>query len=121
MSAVLSDGAQAFVAGLRVCGCDYQLRDQIVVFLITPVVGTHVGQPIETGVELNELEGWPMAPPHWVHLPSGIAVGPTNSRASTIPGWLKHSRNAPGWGNAEEPAQAWLAHIQSVLGVAQAA
>ena len=119
MNTQLSEGARSFVAGLRSWGCSYEFRNQIVVFRITPAVGAHIVEPIETGVALNELDGWPMAPPHWIHLPSNVAVGTTNARPSSISGWLKHSRNVPGWGNAEEPAQAWLAHLQSVLDAAQ--
>ena len=45
MKTSLSDGAQTFVAGLGSCSYGYELRNQIVVFRITPVDGAHVDQP----------------------------------------------------------------------------
>jgi hypothetical protein len=40
----------------------------------------------------------------------------TNSnQEETLPGWVRHSRQVNGWGDAEEPAQAWLAHLRRVL------
>jgi hypothetical protein len=34
---------------------------------------------------------------------------------ATLPGWVRHSRDVKGWGDAQEPAQAWLAHLRRVL------
>lgn len=108
-------GEERFLAGLRRCGCDPVKRNDVIVFEVTAVGGRHSGQAIETGVSVNELAAWPGAPPHWVHLPSVVAIARTNTQPSPLPGWLMHSRNITGWGNAEEPAQAWIAHARSVL------
>jgi hypothetical protein len=51
-----------------------------------------------------------------VHLPATVQFTATNaSPAETLPGWVRHSRDVKGWGDAEEPAQAWLAHLRRVL------
>ena len=121
MSSGLSPGAQAFIDGLHKCGIAHEVSGNALVFPLTDVVGCYHGQAVKTGVALDELNGWPMTPPHWVHLPADIMVGPTNSRPSLIEGWLMHSRNVAHWGNAKHPVQAWLAHVQSVLDVAVAA
>ena len=98
MTARLSQGAQAFVEGLRQYCLDWKVSGDVLVFPLIPGVGSYDGQAIETGVALPELDAWPMAPPHWVHLPADVFVGPTNSKPSPINGWLMHSRNAPRWG-----------------------
>lgn len=121
MTSQYSQGTQAFIDGLQQCGLPWKVSGNILLFPLTAVVGSYHGQPIETGVALDELDAWPMAPPHWVHLPADVLVGPTNSKPSPITGWLMHSRNAPRWGNAKHAVQAWLAHVQSVLDVAEAA
>lgn len=111
-------GEEGFLAGLRRCGCDVHARDGVIVFLVVPASGTYAGQATETGVSVGELTAWPSVPPHWVHLPESVAIAHTNTQPSALPGWLMHSRNITGWGNAAEPAQAWLAHVRSVLGEA---
>lgn len=115
MPALDETGETGFLAGLRRCGCDPDKRNGVVVFIVVPVGGCHAGQPIETGIHSNELASWPSAPPHWVHLPASVIIGHTNTQPSSIPGWLMHSRNITGWGNAQEPVQAWLAHVRAVL------
>jgi hypothetical protein len=108
-------GADKFVAGLRACGTDASVDSGIVVFT---VVATGRSGPLATptGVAVSELEGWPAIPPHWVHLPAAVQFASTNpSTSDTLPGWVRHSRDIKGWGDAEEPAQAWLAHLRRVL------
>ena len=112
-------GVEGFAAGLRRCGQDPVIREGVAVFLVEPLTGARAGKPTETGVGTEELTGWPAIPPHWVHLPKDIAFPRSNTQPSSIPGWTKHSRQIQGWGNAAEPAQAWLAHVRSVLGEAQ--
>lgn len=108
-------GKEGFLAGLRRCGCEPEKRNDVIVFSVIAVSGSHAGQSVETGVNAGELAAWPGVPPHWVHLPRSIAFVHTNSQPSLIPGWLMHSRNIAGWGNAEEPTQAWIAHARSVI------
>lgn len=115
MSAVIETGEASFIAGLLRCGCDPQLRNGVVVFSVIPIGGQHAGKPIDTGISTDELEGWPSVPPHWVHLPASVSIGNSNTKPSTISGWLKHSRKIRNWGNAQEPAQAWIAHVRAVL------
>ena len=72
-----------------------------------------------TAVGIDELASWPALPAHWVHLPNVITFLHTNACAQqTLSGWTRHSRQIVGWGDATEPAQAWLAHVRSVIGEA---
>src|SRR4051812_9424142 len=96
-------GEEGFLAGLRRYGCVPEKRNGVIVFRVIAVGGSHAGEPIETGVNVSELAAWPSVPPHWVHLPHSIAFAHTNSQPSSIPGWMMHSRNITGWGNAEDP------------------
>jgi adenylosuccinate synthase len=51
-----------------------------------------------------------------VHFPAAVQFTRTNSsQQETLPGWVRHSRQVNGWGDAEEPAQAWLAHLRRIL------
>ena len=106
---------EKFLRGLSLLGCDPAVRGDLIVFTVTPATGKYAGQPVETGVAAAELAAWSSVPPHWVHFPDQIDVGPTNTRPSTLSGWKMHSRNLPGWGDADIPEQAWLAHVRSVL------
>lgn len=116
MGADLGKNTQAFIDGLARCSCSAKVDNGVVKFSVPAVVGSHIGDQIETGVGVDDLAGWPIAPPHWVHFPDWVQIGKTNARSSQQEGWLMHSRNIVGWGTAEEPAQEWLAHVQSVLG-----
>jgi hypothetical protein len=47
---------------------------------------------------------------------STVQFASTNSNTQeTLPGWVRHSRQVNGWGDATEPAQAWIAHVRRVL------
>ena len=114
-AATTTEGVGKFIAGLRVCGTDAAVDSGIVVF--TVVAAARSG-PLATltGVAAAELETWPAVPPHWVHLPAAVQFTSTNiNLQETLPGWVRHSRQINGWGDAEEPAQAWLAHLRRVL------
>ena len=86
----------------------------LVVCCFTPVEGARAGDSTQVGVSIDELAFWPMAPPHWIHLSSEIRFLRTNSQPSSKPGWLMHSRNVSGWGDAE-PQIGWTSHLQAVL------
>lgn len=118
MATVVDRGADGFVAGLRRCGIEPTVEHGVVKFEVLATVGARAGQVIPTGVGMEELGGWPAIPPHWVNLPSEITFPKTNSQASSVPGWIKHSRDIKGWGNAKEPAQGWIAHVRAVLAAA---
>ncbi|MEV7038363.1 hypothetical protein [Amycolatopsis sp. NPDC051061] len=108
-------GVDAFIAGLGRCGVEAAREGGVVTFSVEAV--TRSGRKVvRTGVAAAELQAWPGVPPHWVHLPVGIQLTRTNADATeTLPGWTRHSRDIQNWGNATEPAQAWLAHVRSVL------
>lgn len=109
-------GVDGFVAGLRRCGTIAQVQGAVVTFVVEAPAGGLAGAAVETGVEVVELVMWPVAPPHWIHLPESVRFGRTNSdRNGCLPGWSRHSRQIVGWGDATEPAQAWLAHVRGVL------
>jgi hypothetical protein len=108
-------GLDGFIDGLGRLGISVRREADLVVFEVTAPGGAHAGADVETGVSAEELVRWPQVPPHWVHLPSTIRLARTNSRPSSVAGWLRHSRNITAWGDAAEPAQAWVAHVRGVL------
>lgn len=114
-AAVTTVGVDAFRAGLAACGVESRVQSAVVVFSV--VAATRSGViTVETGVALAELQAWPAVPPHWIHLPAPVTFAQTNiNTQETLPGWARHSRDVLGWGNAEQPAQAWLAHVRGVL------
>ncbi len=114
-AAVTTAGVDRFIAGLRVCGTEATVESGIVVF--TVVAAARSGPLVtQAGVAVAELATWPAVPPHWVHFPAAVRFKATNaSPVETLPGWVRHSREIRGWGDAEEPAQAWLAHLRRVL------
>lgn len=109
------EGLDGFIAGLRRCGCNPEVRDGVVTFAVVAVGGSRAGIATETGVAVDELGAWHAVPPHWVHLPSAVRFERTNTQDSPITGWLKHSRQPKNWGNVPEPAQAWIAHVRGML------
>lgn len=118
MSATSDTGVEAFIAGLRRCGQEPTVEAGVVTFVVEPLAGAHAGAIVTTGVSANELVTWPAVPPHWIHLPGNVTFPRSNTQPSPIPGWLKHSRQISGWGNAAEPAQAWISHARAVVGEA---
>ncbi len=114
-----SEPVAAFVDGLRRLRAGPIVRDGLVVYRVEPVDGRHAGELVETAVEVAELAGWPMVPPHWIHLPSVVVLPATNSQQSTRSGWLRHSRQVYGWGGDADPARAWVAHVRGVLATAR--
>jgi hypothetical protein len=114
-AAAATTGVDGFIAGLRRCGIDARVNTGIVVFM---VVAAARSGPLttQTGVATAELAAWSAVPPHWAHFPAMVQFTSTNSnQEETLPGWVRHSRQVNGWGDAEEPAQAWLAHLRRVL------
>ena len=112
-------GVDGFLTGLQRCGVEPAVNGTIVVFTVAAAARSG---PLttQTGVAVTQLQAWPAVPPHWIHLPASVTFTSTNVNPDeTLPGWLRHSRNIIGWGDAHEPAQAWLAHLRSVLQEAQ--
>lgn len=116
METTSTAGVDGFVAGLGRCGVVAVVRGAVVTFAVEVPAGALAGSTIETGVEVAELAMWPVAPPHWVHLPESVNFIRTNTdRNECLPTWARHSRQIAGWGDAAEPAQAWLGHVRGVL------
>jgi hypothetical protein len=114
-AAIPTVGVDAFIAGLSRCGVAAAQQAAVVTFPVEAVTSSGP-QIVQTGVAAAELQAWPAVPPHWVHFPDSIQFANTNANATeTLPGWTRHSRDIRNWGNAAEAAQAWLAHVRSVL------
>lgn len=116
MTTLSSTGVDAFVLGLERCDREVRLLHGVVTFPVEVLSGVHAGTSVQTGVNTAELRGWPLTPPHWIHLPDEITFARTNTNPSPIPGWLAHSRDVRWWAATDEPAQAWIAHVRGVLG-----
>ena len=114
----MPDQSDSFTAELLRLGAEPERRGGLVVYRIEPVTGRMAGEIVETAVEVVELAAWPIAPPHWVHLPASVAFARTNAGPSPLTGWLRHSRQIAGWGGDPDPTQAWLAHVRAVVGEA---
>ena len=115
----MNQGVQGFIDDLTRLGLGPTVEAGLVIYRIAPVEGAYAGIGVETGVSADELVPWPQAPPHWVHLPAAIGFPRTNTRVSTKPGWLMHSRYVIGWGDAP-PGIWWASHVRAVLGEATA-
>lgn len=112
----MSPPAQKFVDGLAALGVEAQAVDGVVEYEVTPVEGAYAGTSVRTGVAVSELNRWPHAPPHWIHLPQAITFTRTNMQASPRVGWVMHSRSIRGWGTDRNSAQAWIGHVRAVVG-----
>lgn len=115
VTATCDAGLDGFLAGLRRCGLETVVEAGVVTFTIQPISGARAEAVIRTGVGVEELAAWPAVPPHWVHLPDEVGFANSNTQPSTKPGWTKHSRQINRWGNAADPAQAWIAHVRAVV------
>src|SRR4051794_11962457 len=114
----MSDPVDAFLGELLRLGAEPERRGGLVLYRVEPVTGRLADQVVETAVDTAELGAWPIAPPHWVHLPASVTFARTNTGPSPLSGWLQHSRQIAGWGEDPDPAQAWLAHVRAVVGEA---
>ncbi len=110
----MNPGVQRFIDDMTQIGFDPRVEADLVILQIIPVEGAHAGLPVGTGVTLGELKPWPQVPPHWIHLPKEVVFPKTNSQDSSRAGWLMHSRDLKGWGDAPA-AVCWASHVQSVL------
>jgi len=111
-------GVDGFISGLREWGIEATVRHGVVTFVVAAIDGAFAGRPVEVGVSVDELGAWPAVPPHWVHLPSDVGFVRSNTQASEVPGWVKHSRGTTAWGDAAHPPQAYVAHLRAVVGEA---
>ncbi len=118
MTTAPDTGLEGFLASLRCCGVVATVDAGVVASAGELTAGARSGTAVPTGVGVDELATWPAVPPHWVHFPDDVRFTASNMQASSKPGWKKHSRNIQRWGNAAEPAQAWLAHVRAIAGEA---
>lgn len=107
-------GVDLFVEDMAALGLVPTLEGELVVYRVTPVDGALAGEPVATGIGMDELKSWPQIPPHWLHFPDSLRFGRTNSRASSKAGWSRHSRQIAGWGDAPAGV-AWASHVRAVL------
>lgn len=115
---VTATGMAGFMAGLASQGIAAQQNGGLVVYTVEPLVGMYAGKAVQTAVAVSELEGWPLTPPHFVHLPNEVKLdGP---QASDVAGWSKYSRPHRGRLDASaHPTRDWVAHIRELLGRAK--
>lgn len=113
---VVTTGVEGFVGALEQFGCSPVVECGLVVYTVVPVSGGCANREVRTGVKVDEVAPWPVAPPHWIHLSAEVEFVSTNASESPRAGWRSHSRDVPTWGSAQMPIAAWLAHVRGVLG-----
>lgn len=115
-----SDGVSRFIADLEDESCDPVRAGDVVRYSVVPAAGTFAGKNVLTGISVAELQGWPTAPPHWIHLEDQVTFdGPITTDVQDCPlGWSRHSRDVGPWVMDRKPIHIWLAHVRCVLGQA---
>ena len=112
-------GLASFLADLEAEGCKPSRDGEVVRYHVIPVSGRYAGTPVATGVSVNEVQGWPTVPPHWIHLPDEITFTQTNvDTQDCLTGWRRHSRDTGPWTLDRKPILVWLAHVRGVIGQA---
>lgn len=110
------DGVARFIADLEEEGHEPTLCGDVVRYHAVPATGVRAGQKVPTGVSTSELQGWPMTPPHWIHLETDITFAHTNTDTQDCrEGWQRHSRDAGPWDMSRKPIHLWISHIRGVL------
>ena len=110
----MQTGVEAFIQNMTELGFETTLEDELVIYKVVAVGGAYPGKPVETGVGIGELQPWSQVPPHWLHFPASLRFSRTNSKPSPKSGWLMHSRQITGWGDAPAGV-AWASHVRAVL------
>ena len=113
----MTTGAETFIQDMTELGFEATLEAELVIYRVVAVDGAYAGRPAETGIAVNELQSWPQVPPHWLHFPAEVKFSHTNSDPSPKSGWLMHSRQITGWGDAPAGV-AWASHVRAVIGEA---
>lgn len=112
-------GVARFIADLEEEGHEPTVCGDVVRYYAVPAMGAHAGQKILTGVSMSELQGWPMTPPHWIHLENDVTFAHTNADTQDCPeGWRRHSRDTGVWDMNRKPIHLWISHVRGVLGQA---
>lgn len=113
------DGVARFVADLEEEGHEPTVCGDVVRYCVVPAAGARAGQKVLTGISVSELQGWPMTPPHWIHLENDVTFAQTNSDNQDCPeGWRRHSRDTGFWNLNRKPIHLWISHVRCVLGQA---
>ena len=110
----MQSGVKAFIQDMSDLGSGAELEAELVIYEVVAVDGAYAGRAVKTGVGVGELQPWPQVPPHWLHFPCTVHFSQTNSQPSPKSGWLMHSRQISGWGDAPAGV-AWASHIRAVL------
>ena len=105
---------EAFMQTMTELGFGARIEAELVIYEVVAIDGAYAGYPVETGVSIGELGPWAQVPPHWLHFPEGIRFSRTNSQRSPKSGWIAHSRQITGWGDAPAGV-AWASHVRAVL------
>lgn len=113
--------ARRFADDMTAAGASVRAEPGRLMYDVVAVGGALAGQSVTTGVSLAEVQSWPQAPPHWVHLPDTVVFEATNSDVTDCPpGWRRHSREFVFIDMSIPPATAWLRHVRGVLSLAVA-
>lgn len=109
-------GIDAFIADLADWGAEARVVGAWVVFPVRAPGGAREGEMLESAVAVNELQSWPLIPPHWVHFPSSVILPQVHTdQSDTQTGWTRHSRQIERWEQVTEPGRAWLGHARATL------
>lgn len=115
-ASIAANGVTRFVADLDEEGHRPYVDGDVVMYHVVPVAGARAGREIVTGVGAGELQGWSMAPPHWIHLEVGVTFPSTNTDTQSCPpGWRRHSFDTGAWVLNRKPIHLWIAHVRGVL------
>lgn len=113
--------ARRFADDMAAVGAPVRAETGRLMYDVIAVGGALAGQTVSAGVSLAEVQNWPQAPPHWVHLPDAVAFEATNSDTTDCPpGWRRHSREFAFTDMSIPPALAWLRHVRGLLSLAVA-
>lgn len=111
---------ERFVADMTAEGAPARVAGNQLLFDVRVPSGALAGHTVETGVSVSEVQGWPLSPPHWVHLPESVVIEPTNSDTTDCPpGWRRHSRDLGPVDLSVPLARTWLRHVRGVLAIAR--
>lgn len=115
----LSGAAQRFMNDMATVGASVKAEENRLMYEVLAIGGALAGQKVLTGVSLSEVQGWPLTPPHWVHLPDSVTFAETNMDETDCPsGWKRHSRDFNLTDTSVPPALAWLRHVRGFISLA---
>lgn len=115
----VSGPVQRFVDDLAAIRTVATVEGPRVMYDVAAIGGGLAGTIVRTGVSISELQSWPLAPPHWVHLPASITFALTNTDTTDCaPGWIRHSREFGFTSTSVPPALAWLRHVRGLVSLA---